>query len=83
MAPLFRRCDLVVVEGHSSASAPRIEVWRTSAGASPLAEHDSEIRAVVTDDPISLNIPVWSRSDIKRLADEVLRVVGVGPKLNS
>lgn len=81
MAPIFSRCDLVLVEGHSSTSAPRIEVWRSATGASPLAEGDLKIEAVVTDDPVSVEIQVWPRADIGRLADQVLLLAGVEPKL--
>jgi len=73
MAPSFAGCDIVLVEGQTHTPAPRIEVWREATGTRPLACSDSGIRAVVTDDPISVPVPVLPRSDVNALAQRVLR----------
>lgn len=71
-APMFAQCDLVLVEGDSQTKGPKIEVWRKSAGTSPLAENDASIAAVVTDDELQVDAPVWARSDVTALAKKIL-----------
>ena len=76
MAPLFSDCCLVLVEGHSATSGPRVEVWRAATDQDPLAAEDPAILAVVTDDPVDVPVPVWPRADIVFLADQVRGIVG-------
>ena len=73
-APMFAQCDLVLVEGDTQTDATKVEVWRSEAGTTPLAEVDKSIAAVVTDDvlDIELGISVWPRSDIESLVDKLL-----------
>lgn len=72
MSPLFDHCDIVLVEGHSRAEAPKVEVWRAANGSPPLAADDGSILAVVTDDPLPLDVPVLSRRDVAALAEKLL-----------
>lgn len=44
-------CELVLVEGFKQEVAPRLEVYRSSCGQSPLALEDPGIVAVATTDP--------------------------------
>lgn len=72
-AAAFADCDLIVVEGDTQATAPKIEVWRAAIGGPPLAQADARIVAVVSDDVAELAAwqlpqPTWPRSDIERLA---------------
>jgi molybdopterin-guanine dinucleotide biosynthesis protein MobB len=78
MAPMFATCDLVIVEGDSRTSAPRIEVWRASQGTPPLAVDDPAIAAVVTDDVVDVVPPILSRADIACLADWILERLSRG-----
>jgi molybdopterin-guanine dinucleotide biosynthesis protein B len=71
-APTFAACDLVLIEGDSQTDSPKIEVWRSEVSDTPLAESDSSIRAIVTDDPINIETPILARSDLSGLADWVL-----------
>jgi molybdopterin-guanine dinucleotide biosynthesis protein MobB len=71
-APMYAQCDLVIVEGDTLTDGIKIEVWRAERNTRPLAEQDSTIAAVVTDDPLSLTTPSWPRSDVPALADKVL-----------
>ncbi len=77
LAPLFAGCDLVLLEGFASREGVKLEVWRESVGKAPLANERSGIVAVVSDDAPAVTQPVWPRSDARRLADEVLRLVGL------
>lgn len=72
MAPLFADCDLVVVEGDSQTTAPKIEVWRAALGTAPISADNSSVLAVVTDDPLSVHAPVLPRTDVSRLAQWLL-----------
>ena len=73
IAPLFARCDLVLVEGHSHAIAPKVEVWRAANETPPMAQEDSSVMAVVTDDPLNLQVPLLPRNDIAGLAQRLLQ----------
>ena len=45
LEPMFRECDLVLVEGHSQVAAPKVEVWRAASCFPPLARGDSSVLA--------------------------------------
>lgn len=75
LAPLFRDCDLVLVEGHCNSPGMKIEVWRQEAGGPPLAQERDDILGLVTDDPIQTDSPVWPRSDISAVARQVLALL--------
>ena len=72
IAPMFDDCDLVIVEGHSLVAAPKVEVWRAVNGQPPLAATDGSILAVVTDDPVTVDVPVLPRHDVPGLAARLL-----------
>ncbi len=74
LAGIFDQCELVLVEGHLDGPGIKVEVWRQSVGPSPLAAERDDIVAVISDDPISLDVPVWPRNDSAGLADRVLAV---------
>lgn len=79
LTPAYAGCDLVLVEGHLVADAPRVEVWRAAPGQQPLAKSHPGIMAVVSDDDPGLlvSIPVWSRRDLAGTASHLLALVGV------
>ena len=66
------QCDLVLVEGDSSTSAPRIEVWRSGMGDLPFAATDPNINLVVTDDPTDVPTQTTGRSDIGPLLEWII-----------
>jgi molybdopterin-guanine dinucleotide biosynthesis protein MobB len=72
-ARAFSHCELLLVEGDSQTTAPKIEVWRTELNSPPLAMRDKSILAIVTDDPISISANVLPRSDVRGLADWILK----------
>jgi molybdopterin-guanine dinucleotide biosynthesis protein MobB len=75
MVPLFADCELVLVEGNSQTSAPKIEVWRAACGEPPLACSDGSIHALITNDPVAAPLPVWPRGDLAWLANHIWQVV--------
>ena len=73
LAPMFGTCDLVLVEGDSQTSAPKIEVWRACLNTAPLAQKDAGVLAVISDDRIDVAQPVLPRSDVAGLAAWLLQ----------
>jgi len=78
-APMFRNCDLVLVEGDTRTNETKIEVWRATLGTPSLAETDASISAVVTDDPVEVVASVWRRSDVAVVAHHLMKSLAIGP----
>jgi len=78
LEPLFASCQIVLVEGHIEAPAPKVEVWRKAAGGQPLACSRSDLAAIVTDDPVQVTIPQWPRGAIATVAREILKLANAG-----
>ncbi len=71
---VFADCDLVLVEGDSTTTAPKVEVWRRATDQPPLALSDHSILAVISDDSLDdceTSPPVWPRGDISQLAQQL------------
>jgi molybdopterin-guanine dinucleotide biosynthesis protein B len=65
--------DLVLVEGYKHGSHPKLEVRRAGQDALFLAMSQSEIRAIVSDEPIEdAPVPVLPRADVPAIADFIL-----------
>jgi molybdopterin-guanine dinucleotide biosynthesis protein B len=64
-------CDVVLVEGDSQARANKIEVFRSINGGQPKAIADSTITAVVSDDALDIATPIWKRSDLNSIAENI------------
>ncbi|HID74459.1 MAG TPA: molybdopterin-guanine dinucleotide biosynthesis protein B [Planctomycetaceae bacterium] len=75
LAPLFGHCQLVLVEGHIDAEGPKVEVWRHGRGDPPLAAMRSDIAAVVSDDRPEVTVPVWPRSQLAFVAEQLWGLV--------
>ncbi len=71
-------CDIVLVEGDSSAEAPRIEVYRSISEQPPIASTDPAILAVVSDDLLNLDLPIWPRLNIADIASRIEALAGLG-----
>lgn len=76
LLPLFDSCDVVLVEGDINRQAPKVEVWRKAIGTPALVSERDDIQAIITDDIITSDIPVWRRSDRQDLADKLLSMIG-------
>ncbi|MBU0993259.1 MAG: molybdopterin-guanine dinucleotide biosynthesis protein B [Proteobacteria bacterium] len=77
LSPLYENKDLVVVEGYLEGPGKKIEVWRNHSGEPPIAPERNDIKAIVTDDPIDIDCPVWPREDIKTLCDHILKLMEI------
>jgi len=76
MAPLFSDTDLILVEGYAGGPGKKVEVWRKAAGTEPMILEQDGIEAIITDDAIQTDRPVWPRKDIAGLADHILELAG-------
>jgi len=72
LEPLYEHCRLVLVEGNIEGAGPKVEVWRAALGTAPMCDEHSEIRALITDDPVAAPVPVWPRSDIVSVARKIM-----------
>lgn len=70
--PMFRHCDLVLVEGDTRTIAPKLEVWRAVNKTSPIADSIVNVRAIVTDDSLATMLPVLPRAKVSKIADFIL-----------
>ncbi len=81
LEPIYRDLDIVLVEGDVESGAPMVEVWRAMKKAPPLAQTLPKVRAIVTDDPLDIDRPLWPRADLEVIADRLLEVLAdVCPK---
>lgn len=71
---LFSNFDILLVEGDSETTAPKIEVWRSDCGTDAIASHDSSVLAIVTDDDIELPIETLPRYGVGEIADWIERM---------
>ncbi len=73
---LLRRlspCDLVLVEGFKTERHPKLEVFRTAVGKTPLHPEDERIVAIASDQGFpGVNIPVVDINDIAAVAHVVM-----------
>jgi molybdopterin-guanine dinucleotide biosynthesis protein MobB len=63
--------DIILTEGFSRGSMPKIEVHRKEAG--PLLETASNLFAVATDEPLDTSARQFSIEDVKGVADLVVK----------
>lgn len=80
LEPLFKCCDIVLVEGYIEGPGKKIEVWRKENGTIPLAKKNHDIEAIVTDDdPLEIGIPIVPRKNIKTIIETIYRILGIKP----
>jgi len=60
--------DLILTEGFKSSNYPKIEVQRSEQGEELLTD-PQQLLAVVTDEPLDVNVPQFSRDDVAGIAD--------------
>ncbi len=73
----LRPVDLILIEGFKREAHPKIEAFRAEAGTPLIAEENETIRAVASDTPLELSIPVLDLNDTAAIADFVLQEVGL------
>jgi molybdopterin-guanine dinucleotide biosynthesis protein B len=66
--------DLILTEGFKSSDYPKIEVHRAEQG-QELVTDPQQLIAVVTDEPLAVNVPQFSHDDIAGIADFIERTI--------
>lgn len=73
LLPLYADCDVVLVEGRASMPHhTKVEVWRAAMGGPTLASKYNDVTAIVSDDNVNAEVPVWSRVDVPTVVDHLL-----------
>jgi molybdopterin-guanine dinucleotide biosynthesis protein B len=63
--------DIILSEGFSRGNAPKVEIHRKEAG--PLLDIASNLFAVVTDEPLDIDVRQFELNDVKGVADLIER----------
>lgn len=69
VAELLSDYDLVLAEGHKSATLPKIEVFRSGTHPAPLYHGQPEVLAIASDERIEAGIPWLDLNDPAAIAD--------------
>ena len=69
--------DLVLIEGFKREAHPKVEAFRAEAKNPLMVPVNATIRAVASDTPLELNIPVFDLDDTAAIADFILREAGL------
>lgn len=69
--------DLVLIEGYKRDAHPKIEAFRAETKNPLIAQDDPTVRAVASDMPLDLSIPVFDLNDTRRITDFILSEVGL------
>src|SRR5208337_1354572 len=67
----IRGADIIIAEGFKRDKHPKIEVFRQGTHPQPLAPQLENVIAVVSDCPLSLNVPCMDFNNIKEIADVI------------
>ena len=76
IATYFGDVDIVLSEGFKKSDLPKIEVHRKERSETLLCrgeENDPSLIAVISDEPLKLDVPVLDLNDIKGVTDFVER----------
>jgi molybdopterin-guanine dinucleotide biosynthesis adapter protein len=69
--------DLILVEGYKRDAHAKIEVFRAETGQTLIQPTDPLVRAVASDAPLSLPVPLLDLNDTRAVADFILSEVGL------
>jgi len=73
--------DFILTEGFKGSNYPKIEVHRSEQGKELLTD-PQQLLAVVTDEPVDVKAPQFSRDDIAGIADLIENAISNGKKEN-
>jgi len=65
----FEDMDIVIAEGYSSESCPKIEIYREEVHEKPLCREDKNLVAIITDADINMPVPTFKLDEIEETAD--------------
>lgn len=65
----FWQEDIVITEGYKRSTYPKIEIFRLAIEEKPICEANDNLVALVTDDPVAVDIPTYSFEQVTAVAD--------------
>lgn len=75
----FDEVDLVLTEGYKGGPARKIEIFRSAAHTSPLANRDATWLAMVSDRQMDFGLPRFALDDAEGLADFLIATFDLTP----
>jgi molybdopterin-guanine dinucleotide biosynthesis protein MobB len=66
--------DLILTEGFKGSHYPKIEVHRKEQGEDLLTD-PQQLLAVVTDEPLAIDVPQFSRNEVPKIADLIENIL--------
>lgn len=69
--------DLVLVEGYKREAHPKIEAHRAATGAPLIAREEPSVRAIASNDPLDIDVPIIPLDDAPAIADFILGDLGM------
>jgi molybdopterin-guanine dinucleotide biosynthesis adapter protein len=66
---LFTGMDIILTEGYKRSNIPKLEIFRAETTPEPLCKNDEKLMALITDEHIDLNVPVFSTRAVEKVAD--------------
>ncbi|MGA8179290.1 MAG: molybdopterin-guanine dinucleotide biosynthesis protein B [Desulfobacterales bacterium] len=66
---LFNGMDIILTEGYKRSRIPKLEIFRAETTPEPLCKNDEKLIALITDAQIDLNVPIFSTTAVKKVAD--------------
>lgn len=68
-ATFFRNVDIILAEGYKAYPQPKIEIVRSALSDTPICADDEQLLAIVSDRPLSVQVPCFGLEEIESLAD--------------
>lgn len=65
--PLYQNADIVIIEGHINGPGKKLEVFRKETATPLRALERDDIEAIITDDPVDTDLPVWPRKEVRQI----------------
>ena len=67
----IKNVDIIVVEGYKGNPHPKIEIFRKERNNKLISTKDNNLMAVVSDDPVDIDVPCFATKNIKDLVDMI------------
>lgn len=67
----IRDVDIILIEGYKGNPYPKIEIFRKERNNRLISTRDNNLMAVVSDDPVDIDIPCFTMKQVRALADMI------------
>ncbi len=69
----FNGMDIILTEGYKRGNLPKLEVFRSEVSKEPLCKNDNSLLALISDENININVPIFSPKDTQKVADFLIK----------